>query len=54
MSNLLSLLAACAVAAFVSFFVCLIVFNSSISLDSWSVIVVGALVIAAVTFTTNK
>lgn len=53
MSNLLSLLAACAVAAFVSFFVCVMIFKSSIGLDSWSVLAVGALVMAAVTFT-NK
>lgn len=53
MSNLLSLLAASAVAALVSFCVCVLVFNSKIGLDSWSVLLVGALVMAAVTIT-NK
>jgi hypothetical protein len=53
MSNLLSLLAASAVAALISFCVCAVVFNSKIGLDSWSVLLVGALVMAAVTFT-NK
>lgn len=49
MSNLLALLAACAVAAFVSFSLCRIIFSSSIGLENLSIIAVSALVIAAVT-----